>query len=79
MEGVLLLYETVDELHSRKKPRVLLKIDFEKAYDKVKWSFLYQILQAKGFGDKWCDWMMKMVSAGDDPQVQGIYRSPFDK
>lgn len=48
----------------KKKSRVLLKIDFEKAYDKVKWSFLYQMMQAKGFGDLWCDWMMKIVRGG---------------
>jgi hypothetical protein len=38
--GVAILHETVHELHSKKLNGVLLKIDFEKAYDKVKWSFL---------------------------------------
>jgi hypothetical protein len=28
---------------------VILKIDFEKAYDKVKWSFLQQTLRMEGF------------------------------
>lgn len=27
-----------------------MKLDLEKAYDKVNWSFLDHILQAKGFG-----------------------------
>ena len=27
----------------------LLKIDFEKAYDKVKWPFLQQVLHMKDF------------------------------
>jgi hypothetical protein len=27
---------------------VLFKIDFEKAYDKVNWSFLQQVLRMKG-------------------------------
>jgi hypothetical protein len=31
---------------------VILKIDFEKAYEKVKWSFLQQILRMKGFSEK---------------------------
>jgi hypothetical protein len=29
----------------------ILKIDFEKAYDKVKWSFLQQTLRMEGFSD----------------------------
>jgi hypothetical protein len=40
MEGVVVLHETIDELHKRKNDGVILKLDFEKAYDKVKWHFL---------------------------------------
>jgi hypothetical protein len=43
---------------------VLLKIDFEKAYDKVKWSFLQQGLRMKGFDQKWSDWIKKFVEKG---------------
>jgi ubiquinone biosynthesis protein COQ9 len=32
---------------------VILKIDFEKAYDKFKWSFLQRILIMKSFSDDW--------------------------
>ena len=40
LEEVVVLHETVHELHTKKLDGVLLKIDFEKAYDKVKWPFL---------------------------------------
>jgi hypothetical protein len=36
MEGVIVLYETIHELHRRKQNGVIFKIDFEKAYDKIK-------------------------------------------
>jgi hypothetical protein len=36
MEGVVILHETIHELHTRKRDGVIFKIDFEKAYDKVK-------------------------------------------
>jgi hypothetical protein len=43
---------------------VLLKIDFEKAYDKVSWSFLQQAMRMKGFDPKWCRWIHDLVSTG---------------
>jgi hypothetical protein len=39
-------------------------LDFEKAYDKVKCSFLQQAMQMKGFSHKWCDWVQSIVSRG---------------
>jgi hypothetical protein len=36
MKGVIILHETIHELHRKKECTVILKIDFEKAYDKVK-------------------------------------------
>jgi hypothetical protein len=45
---VVVLHETIHEIHRKKLDGVLFKIDFEKAYDKVKWSFLQQVLRMKG-------------------------------
>jgi hypothetical protein len=53
LDGVVTLHEIVYELHRKKLNRVILKIDFEKAYDKVKWSFLQLTLRMKGFSDEW--------------------------
>jgi hypothetical protein len=64
LEGVLLLHETIHELHHKKLDGVLLKIDFEKAYDKVNWSFLQQAMCMKGFHPKWCQWIHEFVSRG---------------
>jgi hypothetical protein len=64
LEGVLILHETIHELHRKKLDGVLLKIDFEKAYDKVKWTFLQQVLRMKGFNSKWCKWIENFVTRG---------------
>jgi hypothetical protein len=52
LEGILVLHETIYELHRKKLDDVLLKINFKKAYDKLKWPFLQQTLIMKGFDPK---------------------------
>ena len=64
LDGVAVLHETVHELHRKKLNGVIFKIDFEKAYDKVKWPFLLQTLRMKGFSDTWCRWVENFVSGG---------------
>jgi hypothetical protein len=44
MEGVVMLHETIHELNRKKMNGVILKLDFEKAYDKVNCDFLQQTL-----------------------------------
>jgi len=52
LEGVVILHETVHELHRKNLSGVIFKIDFEKAYDKVKWNFLIQTLRMNVFSQK---------------------------
>ena len=53
LEGVVVLHETLHEIHSKKLDGVIFKVDFEKAYDKVKWPFLQQAMHMKGFSEAW--------------------------
>jgi hypothetical protein len=64
LEGVIVLHETIHELQRKKLHGLILKLDFEKSYDKVKWSFLQQALRMKGFSQKWCAWIQSIVSRG---------------
>ncbi len=51
MEGVVIFHETYMSC-AGKKSGVRFKVDFEKAYDKVKCSFVQQTLRIKGFSQK---------------------------
>jgi retron-type reverse transcriptase len=64
LDGVVTLHETLHELQTKKKDAVVLKLDFEKAYDKIKWHFLQQALRIKGFSPMWCEWIHKVMSKG---------------
>jgi hypothetical protein len=64
LEGVVVLHETIHELKRKKQNGIILKLDFEKAYDKVNWDFLQQVLRMRGFPRLWCQWMEKVVTKG---------------
>jgi hypothetical protein len=64
LEGVVILHETIHELHRKKMDGVLFKIDFKKAYDKVKCDFLQQALRMNGFPPEWCSWIARFVQGG---------------
>lgn len=57
MDGSLVANEVVEDVLSRKGKGILLKLDFEKAYDRVCWDFLDRVLEAKGFGSRWRRWI----------------------
>jgi hypothetical protein len=64
MNGVMILHEIIHETKRRKQIGIVLKLDFEKAYDKVKWKFLFHCLAARGFCNTWCNWIQEVVSGG---------------
>jgi hypothetical protein len=45
----------------KKQLGIILKLDFEKAYDKVKWNSLFECLATRGFCAKWCHWIEQVV------------------
>ena len=63
ISGVMILHEILHETKRNKQVGVVLKLD-EKAYDKVKWNFLFECLSARGFSSKWCHWIEKVVIGG---------------
>ena len=64
LDGVVLLHETMHEVKSKKLDAVFFKVDFEKAYDKINWDFVFDILRMKGFPEKFIGWVRKSVEIG---------------
>jgi hypothetical protein len=42
----------------------VLKIDYEKAYDRFNWDFLEEMMSSRGVGSKCVSWVMKLVNNG---------------
>ncbi|XP_028058200.1 uncharacterized protein LOC114262057 [Camellia sinensis] len=62
LDWVLIANEVVDWWKRSKKQGIILKLDFEKAYDSVNWEFLYSMLTNFGFGEKWVRWVKTCIS-----------------
>ncbi|WJX46310.1 Amidase 1 [Trifolium repens] len=60
-DGVVVANEVIDLAKRSKKECLVFKVDFEKAYDSVSWTFLDYMLRNVGFGDKWRAWMKTCV------------------
>jgi hypothetical protein len=78
LEGVVVLHEVIHEFRRSGKRWVLFKIDFEKAYDKVSWDFVQEVMEKKGFPQKWIQLTMATVK-GEKVciNVNGIRTSYF--
>lgn len=50
--------------HKRKKPTVVLKLDFTKAFDSISWDSLDKILSCQGFDERWRTWVSNILSSG---------------
>ncbi|XP_058759850.1 uncharacterized protein LOC131633146 [Vicia villosa] len=61
MDGVLMVNEILDWAKRKKRNCLLLKVDFEKAYDSVSWNFIRFIMDRMGFSKRWMKWMEACV------------------
>jgi len=64
LESVLMANEVVEEVRRSRRSGLYLKVDYEKAYDLVRWNFLLDMLQRLGFHSKWITWVKKVPEVG---------------
>lgn len=61
LDNVVLGQELIHHCKSWQEEGLVIKIDFEKAYDKIHWDHLIEILTSRGLGNKWIrlikDWL----------------------
>ncbi|GKV36164.1 hypothetical protein SLEP1_g44325 [Rubroshorea leprosula] len=61
VDSVVVANEAIDDVRKRKSRCFVFKIDFEKAYDKVSWSFLDYMMEKMGFDKVWREWIAECL------------------
>jgi hypothetical protein len=64
LESVIIAHEVLNSVHHGKQQGYVVKLDYEKAYDKVNWMFLLDVLRKRGFGGKWLKWIRSILFRG---------------
>ena len=62
LDPVIIANECLDSRLKTGLPRLLCKLDVEKAFDHVNWGFLMQLLEKGGFSAKWRQWIFFCIS-----------------
>ena len=62
-DNYLLAQEMIVGIKRKARGRnVVFKLDMSKAYDRMMWPFLIQVLRTFGFGDRWIDMIWRVIS-----------------
>jgi hypothetical protein len=64
MDGIVSLHEMIHEAKGKKQQGIILKLDFEKSYDKVDWEYLSKCISQIGFSPLWCNFFDLIVKNG---------------
>nr|ABA99967.1 retrotransposon protein, putative, LINE subclass [Oryza sativa Japonica Group] len=51
------------KFHQTRTPTLLLKLDITKAFDSVRWDYLIDLLQRKGFTSRWTNWVSNILAS----------------
>lgn len=71
-------FEYLHLCHHSKKEIVVLKLDFEKAFDRIEHKVILDVLKHKGFGSKWRSWIDSILSSGTSAvMLNGVARKTF--
>ncbi|GJV56777.1 RNA-directed DNA polymerase, eukaryota [Tanacetum coccineum] len=78
LDGPFILNEVMQWSKAKNKHTMIFKVDFEKAFDSVRWDFLVDVLKKFGFGDHWCNWIKScLCSSRGSILVNGSPTSEF--
>ena len=65
IENILVAFELLHYLDHKKEGRdgfMAVKLDMSKAYDRVEWKFIEEVMRRMGFHERWIGWIMRCIT-----------------
>jgi retron-type reverse transcriptase len=57
-------FEYLHLYHKSKKEMIIVKLDFEKAFDKIEHEMILQVMRHKDFPMRWIRWIQGILTSG---------------
>jgi hypothetical protein len=78
LDNVILAHEVIHSLQKTRMPGMLFKLDLSKAFDKLSWDYMREMLLAFGFDKLWVDWILNLTSSAFfSILINGVPSRPF--
>jgi len=68
LDNAMAAIEIIHHMKSKVKGNVgevALKLDISKAYDRIEWNYLREVMEKMGFSQQWIKWIMLCVETVD--------------
>ena len=62
LNNIIQAHEVVHSLKSNKQAEMIIQLDLAKAYDKLDWSYIREVLIAYDFDHNWIRWVMALAT-----------------
>lgn len=60
----MVAHEVVHSIQREDQKGIVLKLDYQKTYDRVNLEFVLEILNTRGFSPKWVGWILQLIKEG---------------
>jgi Reverse transcriptase (RNA-dependent DNA polymerase) len=64
LDGVVAAQEILHYTYAVKEPGLIIKLNFEKAFDRLNWEYFLESFEHRGFDAKWVIWIKQILHGG---------------
>jgi hypothetical protein len=62
-DNFLYVQRVIRKLHKNSQPALFVKLDVSKAFDSLNWAYLLDVLKARGFPQRWRNWIAAILGS----------------